>query len=450
MDISYIPIEQNNPKEFAIFCELLREYDAEIGDKPLAEQDEARIKRIAQYLFKCAGREDSWLELLYAQDKPIGFLFYEVDDGSYGAPETLGYGFIREFYIRPEYRRQRLGSRCFSKIEDTFRKQGVKQIWLTCETEAGAPFWRSLVFENTEKRCHRNNIDIYIKPIGFTRAEKELSRFGIQFDEIQELQAKDGVFVYRVKGEMPCVLKCFEKDQHKREIENYRTLQSLGIKTIKIIDCDDNAFLMEDIAESSTYRLAERADTDDPEVLRVLAKWYRALHAKGRAHVRDHGARLYCETDEITPENLRMVKEKTQTADEPIWALLEESIPNLRKMIDNTPKTLTYNDFYHTNMIIARDKSEAFMFDYNLLGKGFACADLINVTYDLSKTAKSVFFDEYGKYDPKEMSLAEITGVLFTLIFACKKRTVFPDWAKGELKTLTEGGLYSMFQSFFK
>ena len=34
-------------------------------------------------------------------------------------------------------------------------------------------------------------------------------------------------------------------------------------------------------------------------------------------------------------------------------------------------RTLTYNDFYYTNMMVAKDKSSALMFDYNLLGKGY-------------------------------------------------------------------------------
>jgi len=448
MDINYIPLDQNNPEQFAIFCELLTEYDAEIDHKPLAEQNKERIKRIAMYIFKSAEREDSWLELLYVKSNLIGFLFYEVDDGSYGAPETLGYGFIREFYIRPEYRRHGLGSICFEKIENTFRKRCVKQMWLTCETEAGAPFWRSLGFLNTEKRCQKNDIDIYVKPIGFTRAEKELSHFGVRFSEIQELQDKDGVYVYRIKGETPYVLKCFENAEHKREIEYYRLLQSLGIKTVKVIDSNENALLMEDISESKTHRLAAKGDMEDPDIMRVLAKWYSELHTKGRPYVRDFGAKLYCETDDITPENLRMVKEKTQTANDPVWALIEEHYGKLRELIDDTPKTLTYNDFYYTNMVVAKDKSEAYMFDYNFLGKGFPCADLINVTYDLSDSAKTAFLKEYGVYDSKEMSLAQITGILFTLIFACKRREVMPDWAKQELKKLTDGDLYSLLKTF--
>ncbi len=447
LNLSYIPLVSNNPEQFAIFCELLREYDAEIdiGKRPEPLSME-RIQKIALYILRCADRADSWLELLYAQGNPVGFLFYEVDDGSYGAPETLGYGFIREFYIRPGYRRHGFGSRSFAKIEDTFRKHGVKQMWLTCDTEAGAPFWRSLGFNNTEKRCQKNNINIYVKPIGFTRAEKELSHFGAHFNEIQELQAKDGVFVYRVKGEIPCVLKCFEKDEHKREIKNYHLLQFLGIKTIKVIDNSQNAFLMEDITASPTYRLATRVDMDDPDIMRALAKWYRKLHIKGRAYMRDYPTELFCETDDITLENIRMVKEKTQTANEPVWALLEDNFSKLRELIDNMPKTLTYNDFYYTNMIVAKDHCEAFMFDYNLLGMGFACADLVNVTYEISEPAKSAFLAEYGEYDLKEMSLVKITGTLFALITACR-RSVFPDWAKGELQTLFGGGIDTAFKA---
>jgi aminoglycoside phosphotransferase (APT) family kinase protein len=142
-----------------------------------------------------------------------------------------------------------------------------------------------------------------------------------------------------------------------------------------------------------------------------------------------------------------MVKEKTQTASEPVWVLIEKYYGKMRELVDNMPKTLTYNDFYYTNMVVAKDKNESFMFDYNLLGKGFPCADLINVTYDLSENAKSAFMSEYGEYDKNEMALAQITGILFTLIFACGKRRVLPDWAKQELKKSTDGDLYSVLKT---
>ncbi|HPF56426.1 MAG TPA: hypothetical protein PLV03_07785, partial [Clostridiales bacterium] len=260
--------------------------------------------------------------------------------------------------------------------------------------------------------------------------------------------AKDGVFVYRIKGENPCVLKCFEKDAYKREIENYRLLQSFGIETIHLLAKSEDAILMEDISDSKIYRLAIRDDMDDPEVMRALAKWYRDLHKKSGAYIRDYGAKLYCETDDVTLENIRMIKEKTQTVGEPVWALIEEHYTKLRELIDSTPKTLTYNDFYYTNMVVAKNKSEAFMFDYNLLGKGFACADLVNVTYELSEPAKTAFLNEYGEYDPKEMTLVKITGTLFALITACK-RTVFPDWAEQELEAVKNGELIKAVEELF-
>ena len=37
--------------------------------------------------------------------------------------------------------------------------------------------------------------------------------------------------------------------------------------------------------------------------------------------------------------------------------------------------TLTYNDFYYTNLAVLKDGTSAIMFDYNLLGKGYAYAD---------------------------------------------------------------------------
>lgn len=61
----------------------------------------------------------------------------------------------------------------------------------------------------------------------------ELNRLGIVCDSFSILQDKDGVTVARIKsGANAYVLKCFQKDEHKRELENYRLLSSLGIPTI--------------------------------------------------------------------------------------------------------------------------------------------------------------------------------------------------------------------------
>ena len=82
-------------------------------------------------------------------------------------------------------------------------------------------------------------------------------------------------------------------------------------------------------------------------------------------------------------------------------------------------------------MAVAKDGSAALMFDYNLLGKGYAYADIRNVLSSLSDEAQLAFLDEYGAFD----LLDDVVSPFVTLYFACK-RDVFPSWAKPLLEEI--------------
>lgn len=262
----------------------------------------------------------------------------------------------------------------------------------------------------------------------------ELNKMGFPQADFSILQDKDGVIVARmiVNGQS-YVLKCFRNDGFKREIENYQRLSSLHIPTIRVITVTDSAILLEDINRSPVYRLGIRADMADPEVAKQLAVWYRQLHQKGYDYVAQHGAALYDEADYFTLDNIAYIKEKTGTQGAPAWSLLEQQFGPISAMLHHTGRTLTYNDFYYSNMVVARDKSSALMFDYNLMGKGYAYSDLRNVTASLSEKAGKVFLEEYGTYDSTEEALDGVVSVVVTLYLACLREQV-PSWAQSLLR----------------
>lgn len=267
------------------------------------------------------------------------------------------------------------------------------------------------------------------------------AELGIANGSIAEIQAKDGVFVYRVTDlDASYILKYFAKEADRREILNYEILRSLGIPTLKIISSTNSALLMEDISQSETLRLGRPEDMHHPALAQQLAAWYKTLHREGKAYVKAYGENLYDEADVITPENMEYVAKKTGTGNRPVWALLHRNFNAVVSVIASIERTLTYNDFYYTNMIVARDHSAAFMFDYNLLGKGYAYADIRNVTYQLGSTAKEAFLSAYGQTDSKEITVDAVASVLTTLYFACL-RPVFPRWAEAELQHLEDGTL---------
>lgn len=266
--------------------------------------------------------------------------------------------------------------------------------------------------------------------------QTELERMGCRFDRIEPIRSKDGVHVARVyTGSGTAVLKAFEKPEYRREIENYRILRSLGIRTLQIYAETDCALLMEDAAASPVLRLGAENDLAAPALAVRIAEWYRELHEKGRAWVAQNGQHLYDETDCITPENLALVREKTDTAGLPVWREIDRRFDRLQGIIASLPRTLTYNDFYWTNLIAARDGSFAFMYDYNLLGKGYVYGDVRNVISSMQDQAADAFLRAYGPTDPLERAADDVVGTLSTLVTACA-RPVFPKWAQGCLDAL--------------
>lgn len=258
----------------------------------------------------------------------------------------------------------------------------------------------------------------------------ELNKMGILCDNLTILQDKDGTTVARiVSSGQPYVIKCFQNEAFKREIRNYRLLSYLEIPTMKVIAATDSAILLEDITCSPVYRLGIEGDLDNPEVAKKIAAWYRQLHHQGYKYVAQHGAGLYDEADFFTLENIAGIKEKTGMQSAPAWEVLEREFGVIRQMLHTTRKTLTYNDFYYTNLIVAKDCSSAIMFDYNLLGKGYAYSDLRNVTSSLTPRAKEAFLAAYGAFDTIEAVLDDVVCVVVTLHLACQ-REQFPGWGK--------------------
>ena len=115
--------------------------------------------------------------------------------------------------------------------------------------------------------------------------------------------------------------------------------------------------------------------------------------------------------------------------------MLEQNYAAINDLLRKARRTITYNDFYYTNMVVAKDKSSAFMFDYNLLGKGYAYTDVRNVLSALSKEAGKAFLDEYSEFDPVEKALDDVVSVVVTLYLACL-RDEFPWWARALLNEM--------------
>lgn len=260
------------------------------------------------------------------------------------------------------------------------------------------------------------------------------------------IRSKDGVWVFSCLFESrKAIAKYFQNEGDKREIVNYQRLNNLKIPTIKVLAYGNSCILLEDLNFSLDWRLGTAEDMADCEVAHSLAKWYFDLHENGlNAKLINL---LYCEYDQITKETLYLLKEKMPECYETFDFILQHFVA-FRKLIDNQNYTLTYNDFFWTNLAVKQDKSEALMFDYNLLGRGIRYSDMRNVE-SLETAAYKVFRERYdelykNKYNhlptfDNEQKIDDIAGCIFSL-YTAFNRTKFPSWAN-EAKAQAENGI---------
>ena len=275
-------------------------------------------------------------------------------------------------------------------------------------------------------------MELFIK----SKIKQEFKKLNIPYSTIDLIQNKDGVIVARVQSdEKSYIFKYFQNEDFKREIKNYQLLYDLSIPTVKVFGFTDSAILMENISQSDIFRLATKEDLDDVAIASEIAEWYKLLHTRSKDFSENYSAELYDETDFMTRDNIEFIKEKTGTQNLPVWKLINDNFDIIVSKIRSLPRVLTYNDFYYTNLIVAKDKTSAFMFDYNLLGKGYVYSDIRNVCYSLGENAKRTFLEAYGEFDENEIIVDDVASVLVTLYHACQRKN-FPDWANSTLNEL--------------
>ena len=246
------------------------------------------------------------------------------------------------------------------------------------------------------------------------------------------LQHKDGVLTMRVRaGERSCVVKQFENPEFTREIENYRLLSALDVPTLRVLSFEERSITLEDIAASDRWRLGREEDLSDPGAAAALARWYRRLHDRGRGAAGEG----YDESDLFTRENLEKLPEFTGTVGHPAWEALDRHFDAICQRLRSLDRTVTYNDFWWTNLAVAKDGREALMFDYNLMGRGYAYADVRNVTVSLNPEAARAFLAEYGPIDPMERAVDDVVAPIVALIQA-SRRPAFPEWAEDSRRAL--------------
>ncbi|SHO46779.1 GNAT family N-acetyltransferase [Anaerocolumna xylanovorans] len=129
------------------------DFKIEITDKKINES----CTRIAD--FSLSGI--STLDFLIVDEKPVGFIYYQIDTPQSNWCEREGWGFIREIYIDPVLRKYGLGARLILHAEEMLYSRGTKNIYLTSDNNA--TFWESLGYRNANEVSTINHDPIYEK-----------------------------------------------------------------------------------------------------------------------------------------------------------------------------------------------------------------------------------------------------------------------------------------------
>lgn len=161
--LKFVQLQAKNRDDCASFEQLMRKYIKELDSHQNLTTPTDFIEKWIKSIIQIQGDGDRHLELCYNDKTLIGFLYGKIDHPEHKGFIKVGYGYIMEFFVLPEYRRKGFGKEMYLRLEKAFRDDGAKRMYLTSDPITGKPFWESLGFVNTGERSPENGMEIYEK-----------------------------------------------------------------------------------------------------------------------------------------------------------------------------------------------------------------------------------------------------------------------------------------------
>lgn len=91
------------------------------------------------------------INLILDESTLVGFSVYQLDVPESDWCKRPGWGFIREFYVTPEYRKQGIGRILAQSTELALQEMGAEKLYLTSTTAAF--FWKRCGWKLTDTLC---------------------------------------------------------------------------------------------------------------------------------------------------------------------------------------------------------------------------------------------------------------------------------------------------------
>lgn len=130
----------------AAFVNMLTAYFPEIN----ADIPEDIIKtKLADFIEEQISKEIIQALLLYENGVPAGFSLFQIDTPDSDWCKWPGWGFIREFYILPQFRHKGLGRKLAEHSQIQMQTLGATRFYLTSDAAQG--FWAACGWKHSEK-----------------------------------------------------------------------------------------------------------------------------------------------------------------------------------------------------------------------------------------------------------------------------------------------------------
>lgn len=147
------------------FERLVLLYGAELDSHQNRKTPKEILVKWNNSMVNIQGDADRHLELCYDDDNLIGFLYGKIDHHDHKGYIKVGYGYIMEFYVLPEFRRNGYGKQMYSHLEELLISDGAKGLYLTSDPVTGKPFWLACGYISTGENSPENNLEIFEKEI---------------------------------------------------------------------------------------------------------------------------------------------------------------------------------------------------------------------------------------------------------------------------------------------
>ena len=147
------------------FHKLMQIYSKELDENQNRNTDEKILSKWTDSIIAKQYENGRCLKLCCHDNKLIGFLYGKIDMPEDMGYKKIGFGYVVEFFVQPEYRRKGYGKEMFCCLESFFRENGVKRMYLTADPVTGKPFWEALDFIRTEEISPENNLSVYEKEV---------------------------------------------------------------------------------------------------------------------------------------------------------------------------------------------------------------------------------------------------------------------------------------------